>query len=216
MKPLLMLSLPNSGSTWLADLLHEHVPGCRPYFMEFFNPLRNEKHEDVLRRQFGCELVGCYRNIAWAGGVSIDADIEQTWGRESYAFTKEVWSPTKLPAFVRHFRCFVIVRSAEESFPPSRLRVWSFYEHAWFALRDAGWQVKAERTRARALEAHGLLVGRMVEDAAALGVPVVRYRDLFSRVDRLSFLLERAIGAPCVELARAIRGTRERRPRVAV
>src|ERR1700759_2119445 len=100
---LLMQTLPNSGSTWLANLLARHLPGCR-YSEEFFNPLRNPKYESILSRRFGCELISCYRNIALDGDRCIDDDIRNTWGMEGFSFTKEVFSPFKLEAFTRHFR----------------------------------------------------------------------------------------------------------------
>src|SRR5450759_2213135 len=145
-KPLLMLSLPNSGSTWFAAVLARHLPDCRYYEKEFFNPICNLKHEAVLRRNFGSELVCCYRNIALPGDARIDDDIRNTWGVEDYTFTKECQSAFKLPAFVRHFKCFVMLRSREQTFPPGRVRVWSFYEHAWFALLNAGYDLHAETT----------------------------------------------------------------------
>ena len=44
-KPLLMQGLPNSGSTWFASVAGQHIPGCRYYDKEFFNPVCNMKHE---------------------------------------------------------------------------------------------------------------------------------------------------------------------------
>ena len=63
----LMLTLPNSGSTWFAKLV-AGLPGCRYYEKEFFNPVCNLKHELVLRRNFGSELVSLL-----CGAIAIEA-----------------------------------------------------------------------------------------------------------------------------------------------
>ena len=180
MRPLLMLTLPNSGSTWFASLLAEHIPDCSYYSKEFFNPVCNLKHELVLRRNFGCELVECYRNIATPGDEHIDDDIRLTWGAEPYTFTKECNSAFKLPVFDRHFNCFVFLRKAENTFPPGRVRVWSFYEHAWFALREAGYGLHGVTTKDRAVEAHAILTEVILRDAARLKVPVINYEEVMS------------------------------------
>jgi len=178
MKPLLMQGLPNSGSTWFAALLAKNIRGCRYYDKEFFNPVCNIKHEVVLRKNFGCELVSCYRNIATAGGPGIHDDIRATWGAENYTFTKECNSAFKLPVFIEHFDCFVFLRSAKNTFPPGRARVWSFYEHAWWALREAGHDVVDISTPDRAHEAFGILTEVILYDANRLKVPVIWWEDL--------------------------------------
>lgn len=177
MKPLMMLSLPNSGSTWLAGCIAETVPDCR-YAEEFFHPMRNERHELVLRAVFGCELVSCYRNIVMPGGEDV---IRNAWIGAGFNFTKDVFSPFKLEAFLNAgFDCFVLLRAAEYSFPPTRLRVWSFYEHAWWALRDAGYPMNAFTMRGRAIEAHGIMQAALLQDARRLGVPVLWTGDLMT------------------------------------
>ena len=204
---LLMLTLPNSGSSWLADLIARHTDWSR-YSMEFFNPLRSPKHYETLARNFGCELAACYQNIASPGDEWIDDDIRQSWGLEQFNFTKEVFSPFKLEAFTRHFRCFVLQRSAEDTFPPKRIRIWSFYEHAWFALRDAGYcDGKPRHFEARALAAHAVMQSMMLLDAQRLGVPVLQYRDLFDDA-ALPGKLQAAIGDTDGRLLAAIKESR--------
>jgi hypothetical protein len=214
MKSLLMQTLPNSGSTWFATLLAQHIPGCRYYDKEFFNPVCNLKHEMVLRRNFGCELVECYRNNALPGDEHIDDDIKRTWGNEDYTFTKECNSAFKLPAFARHFNCFVFLRSAAYSFPPDRVRVWSFYEHAWFALREAGHELIGVRLHERAYEAHGILRRVILADAAQLGIPVIHYEELFldpaAIMDRL-----RSVAPVQDTFLEAVMATRRKPARVA-
>ena len=193
-KPLLMLTMPNSGSTWLAKIIADYLPGCRYYEKEFFNPVCNMKHEIVLRRNFGSELVSCFQNIASPGDAHIDHDIRATWGVERYNFTKECQSAFKLEAFLRHFRVFVFLRSEDESFPPTRARVWSFYEHAWYSLQLHGHALNAETTVDRAREAHRVIYAHLFADARRRAVPIIHYRDLFDDKALLRERLEEAIG----------------------
>jgi hypothetical protein len=212
-KPLLMLTMPNSGSTWFAKTVGAHLPGCRYYEKEFFNPVCNLKHETVLRRNFGCELVSCYRNIASAGDDHIDDDIAATWGAEDYTFTKECQSAFKLGAFLRHFRVFAFLRPEAESFPPNRARVWSFYEHAWHSLAYHGYPLRAETTPERALEAYRLIYDHIVEDTQRRGVPVLYYADLFAERDDLQERLAKAIGPGSDAILDAVIATRFRAER---
>jgi hypothetical protein len=174
-----MLSLPNSGSTWFAATLAKNIEGCRYFDKEFFNPVCNIKHELVLREQFGSELVSCYRNIAFGGNSHIHDDIANTWGKEDYTFTKECQSPFKLPIFMKHFTCFAFLRRAEHTFPPGRVRVWSFYEHAWYALREAGHHCHGDTLEERAREAHAIQTAAIIESAELLGVPIIWWEDVF-------------------------------------
>jgi hypothetical protein len=212
-KPLLMLTMPNSGSTWFAKLLAERLPGCRYYDKEFFNPICNLKHELKLRRNFGSELVDCYKNIASPGDLYIDHDIGSTWGTENYNFTKECQSGFKLEAFLRHFRVFVFLRPEAESFPPNRARVWSFYEHAWYSLQYHGYSLKAETTVDRALEAYRIIYAHIVSDAKRRRVPIIFYSDLFDQREILRERLAQALGYESDDLVDAAIATRVRSDR---
>jgi hypothetical protein len=209
-KPLLMLTMPNSGSTWFAKLIAGYLPGCRYYEKEFFNPVCNLKHEKILRRNFGSELVSCYLNIASRGDAHIDEDIAATWGVENYTFTKECQSAFKLPMFLRHFRVFVFLRPTEESFPPSRARVWSFYEHAWHSLKYHGHAVSAETTTDRAIEAHRVIYAHLEADAKRRGVPILYYSDLFGEPEDLRVRLVAALGYDGDAILDAVVATRVR------
>ena len=208
-KPLCMLSLPNSGSTWLAETIAAHSRWSR-YAGEYFNPVRNELWYPQLSKQFGCELISCYRNIARAGDRWIVDDIREVWKNSGYTFTKEVFSPYKLPAFSQVFRCFVLLRDAADTFPPGRARVWSFYEHAWHALREqglvgAGW---GDRVSQLALAAHAAMTRALTVDAIAQGVPIVQYRDLFREPHEVRATLRYALGECSDELLAAVVGSR--------
>jgi hypothetical protein len=212
-KPLLMLTMPNSGSTWFAKLLAERLPGCRYYDKEFFNPVCNLKHELILRRNFGSELIDCYRNIASPGDLSIDDDIAATWGTETYNFTKECQSGFKLEAFLRHFRVFAFLRSEAESFPPNRARVWSFYEHAWHSLQYHGFSLRAETTISRSLEAYRIIYAHIASDAERHFVPIIHYNDLFDEREILRERLARALGYESDDLVDSVIATRVRSDR---
>jgi len=212
-KPLLMLTMPNSGSTWFANLLAGCLPGCRYYEKEFFNPVCNLKHEIRLRRNFGSELVSCYQNIASPGDANIDDDIIATWGSENYNFTKECQSAFKLEAFLRHFRVFAFVRPEAESFPPNRARVWSFYEHAWHSLAYHGYTLHAETTPDRAIEAYRVIYSHILADAARHGVPIIYYSDLFDEREALRVKLAKAIGSDSDMILDAVIATRVRADR---
>jgi hypothetical protein len=208
---LLMLTLPNSGSTWLAEQIAAHSRWSR-YHPEFFNPLRNPKHYAPLAEQFGCELIDCYRNIARGGDEWIEQDIDDTWGTEDFNFTKEVFSPLKLEVFCRMFRCFVMLRNEEDTFPPKRIRVWSFYEHAWAAACEGGVPLGGGTVEARAIAAFRWMQSRLLADADRFGVPVIHYRDLFDD-HRMPGLIAAAIGECSDDLRAAIVNTRTLCPR---
>jgi len=176
-----MLSLPNSGSTWFGEQIARNIEGCR-CAPEFFNPIRNFKHERALVQHFGCELVECYDKIADPGDFRADRCIKETWGTEGFTFTKEVFSPMKLELFMRHFRCFVFLRPADLSFPPTRARVWSFYEHAYWALHNRGYGVGEHHSvRQRAIAAHTFMSEHLRFKAAENAVPVIWHHDLFRK-----------------------------------
>lgn len=215
---LLMLSLPNSGSTWLAAVIAKHLPGCRYYDMEFFNPLRNEKHEKELARDFGCELASCYTNIMKpSSGLTLEV-IDKTWGVEDYNFTKEVFCPAKAAAFSKRFNMFGLLRSFEESFPPSRLRIWSFYEHAWWSMLEHGYAgLTATTYKGRAEEAHAAMYAEIMSAASLHKFEVIKYSSLFSDdPSEINETMARAIGFSSDQLVDEIIKTRAQKSRPAV
>ena len=206
MKPLLMQSLPNSGSTWLAQVIADQLD--LRYAMEFFNPARNQRYEELLATQFGTELISCYRNIATAGDSNIDNVIAETWGKSEFNFTKEVFSPFKTAVFAKHFKVFVLLRSAAETFPPYRPRIWAFYEHGWFALRAKGVPVYSTNMRDRAYEAHAIMAKQIRMDAALLDLPVIEYEELFQSDETMRLRLQAALGQVPKALVETVKRTR--------
>ena len=104
----LLNTLPNSGSTWLGEIIGRALGRSH---LEYFNPLQNPARERQLVWNFGCELAGCFDNIASPGDEHVHDDIRASWGADDFVFTKEVFSPFKLPAFAEHFECAVLTRT---------------------------------------------------------------------------------------------------------
>lgn len=204
----LMLTLPNSGSTWFASLLARNLPGCKYYDKEFFNPICNMKHADVLVRNFGSELVSCYRNIARSGGDETLDDIRTTWFSEDYTFTKETYSPMKLEQFIFYFDCFAFLRKRENTFPPRRSRVWSFYEHAWHGLVEEGFALEGKTLEARAIEAHWVMQKTIIESAERASVPVLWFEELFESDDKVMEKIVEVTGMELPGLLNDIKQTR--------
>ena len=179
-KQYVILSLPSAGSDWLADVIRQSS-GLRYYHKEFFNPLTNPNHSPRLSDGFGCELVGCYQNIAapWKEHVEeLDNIYAETWDVEDYDFDKEVFSPFKVGWYARHFQVVVLVRSEESVFPPVRLRVWQWYEAIWQSIAHL-FQAKPQGTIvAHALCGYKVALSAITDDAAELHIPVLRYDDL--------------------------------------
>lgn len=227
-KPLMMMSLPNSGTTWLGDVIARFLPrGPEAYTREYFNPVFTYKHDVQLRRFFGADLVSCYHNLALADAPGIDECIRDTFFADGrYDFTKEVFSPFKLGVFARHFDCFLMMRSAQDSLPPNRVRVWNSYEHIWHALKLlsdlTGMQstfgpLTAKDTYSKAYEAHAICDTVLRADAARLGVPVIEFQDLmFGTEASVRALLEPVLSehvTSIAELASEICRTRKVTPR---
>lgn len=212
MKPPILISIPNSGSSWLGDVIGRHLLRGK-YYREYFNPaLCPRRHEDVLGAHFGTELVGYYRNIARGPQPGFDEAVRGTWfEQEQFTFTKHVFDPFKLEGFARHFAPFVLLRREEDSLPPKRGRVFGFYEHCWHSLRDAGFPVTAVGLVQRAHEAHRVMLTRLRSDAEALHIPILEYRDIFVGDEReqteIFEPLIRGIANP-VEVAKDIVATR--------
>jgi len=174
-RPKLLLTMSSSGGKWLASTVARHLPGCRYYDKEFFNPWCNPKHEVWLREAFGCEQASCYRNIARPGDKDVREVIERTWGREQYTFTKECFSAFKVELLMETFDIVGLVRSTEDVFPPRRSNVWNCYEHTWMSLVENGIPMCATRGRERAEEAHAYISNKIRRDGKRLGFPVVEF-----------------------------------------
>ena len=181
----MILSLPNHGSDWLCEILAKHGHGdvLRYYHKEFFNPICNPKHATVLEDAFGCELASCYHNIG-VRSCEQEAEIASvyrlTWMAEHYNFDKENFSAMKVPFFARHFQLAFLYRAVDNVFPPSRLRVWAFYDAIYMGLLSTGVVQDNEQRdlKERARVAHAACWGEMRHQAEKLDAPILDYERL--------------------------------------
>jgi hypothetical protein len=181
----MILSLPNSGTDWLCRILAKHGKGdgLRYYEKEFFNPICNPKYAMMLEPVFGCELAYCHENIGIWSEVQdeeLEAVYQDSWACESYNFDKENYSALKVRFFARHFELVFLFRPVENVFPPSRLRVWAWYDAIYSALVATG---MIEETgpidlEGRSVAAHKTCWDVMWKEAEAIGAPVLDYERL--------------------------------------
>ncbi len=200
-RPIALLSLPNTGTDWFADMLLRQNPHLR-YYREYFNPICNPVHENVLNRAFGCEMVDNYAMIAKAGGHH-EKVYQQTWAKENYNFTKENYSGFKLNWFVTHFDCVVLYRRAELSLPGSRLPVKAWYDAMYCSLLRNRWTLEpdvrvlvdfaveqADTIAKRLVAAFVIYYYKLLRDAHRHNVPILDYDRLMdlTQVDLASYL----------------------------
>ena len=217
MKPGLMLGIPNSGTSWLGECIGKHLRGGKKYYREYFNPaLCPREHELTLGGHFGSEIVSYYRNIADPAGPGFDSAVQRTWfQQDEFGFTKDVFNPFKLEGFTRHFNCFVLVRDVLESWPPSRGRVYAFYDAIWHALDCAGgWSLRGGDIYGRCDEARDIIDSSLISSARDLNVPIIDYSLLFDERARVLEALQPIQPyADAGAVANEIVATRKRHPR---
>lgn len=189
-KPLLLASQSNSGSTWFSQCIAQADPSLRMFPKEFFNPILNTRHFEMLSRTMGCELVNCIGHLARVRSQQeIDTVVERTWQTENYNFTKENYSAFCLVPLAKHFDVFFLFRDIERCFPPERNMVRHWYDcWFWSMLRNGVIHSEmAEFLFAEATNSHRRavvgweLVRRELKNAAAiLEAPVVDYETLIT------------------------------------
>jgi hypothetical protein len=220
-RPIALLSLPNTGTDWFADLLLRQNPALR-YYREFFNPICNPKYEDELNKAFGCEMVENYRMLARPYCLCDDV-YWRTWAREEYNFTKENYSAFKLDWFSLRFDVFVLYRRAELTFPGERLQVKTWYDAMFASLVKNKWGLErdvrslvdfacqhADTVNKRQVAAFAIYYFKLLKDAHRYGVPVLDYDQLMlASTEELSCLLRQLPGVRDVEqLAQGVSATR--------
>lgn len=176
---IILLSLPNMGTDWLASALVTHNPALR-YYREFFNPITNWKYADILATAWGCEIPSTVGNIA-SPSVPLEAVYRQTWLNESFNFTKENFSPFRLPFFASRFQVFVLLRTPELVFPPGRPSVYAWYDALYEGMladddvRGLLRVAAPETLNQRCVAACEILSQKLRADAARFGVRVLDY-----------------------------------------
>jgi len=79
----------------------------------------------------------CFQNIGITAHQQmngLERVYQKTWLTEEYNFDKENFSALKVDFFVRHFHVAFVYRSFENVLPPSRLRVWAWYDAIYTAI----------------------------------------------------------------------------------
>ena len=179
MKPIMMLGMPNCGSTWLAPIIATYS-GLSYYDKEFFNPGTNPLHREEIASGFGSEQVSTYMNIAndvEKHSDALDAIFESTWAKYTWDFDKEVYMAWKLPWVTRHFTCFVLDRKPGSLFPASRANVLIWYEAIHHSLMAHG---RVELTAKRTLLSRAMLAHRIGRELLLrAGLPIIDL-DVFS------------------------------------
>lgn len=185
----MILSTPNCGTDWLCKILASHGRGLSYYNKEFFNPICNERYGEVLASAFGCELASCYRKIAQkVSADELDRVYDATWLQQTCNFDKENFAAWRVEFFAERFDLAFLQRPVVGVFPPSRLRVWAWYDAIWqsavqacrlhgfpFSLRD------------RARQAYWAAWCELSSWAERLNAPVIQY-DVLCRGDRQAVL----------------------------
>lgn len=177
-KPLMMMTLPSSGSTWLADVIVRELGlVAHQKSAEFFQPLTNLGLYEPLSRCFGSENPSCMSNITTMPKKDEFEYAVAQFHKHGYTFCKEVFQFYHTPMFVNHFRVFFLYRSAEDTFPPRRLRVLSWYDAIATSIEsNIGNRFSKTNLLARSIEAHEWCWGYLIKGyAEAYGLPILDY-----------------------------------------
>lgn len=186
MRSWMCLSLPNSGSDWFANLVAQCTPGARYYHKEFFNPVTNWPHMEELASVFGCELPSTAANLyRQMHGMRDNEDetamlavIDRTWRcQQKWNCNKEVWSFGNAGIFKHRFVLWGLTRSANTLFPPSRARVWCWYDAIACGAGILNTSIEFEQ---RCRHAHKVATELLLQDADRHGFPVLEYDKIVS------------------------------------
>ena len=169
----MLLSVPNSGSDWLAPLLAK-AEGLNYFDKEFFSPICNQKYREVIASGFGCEMVSNYHMIGvdWKRQQPyLESLYRKTWERETWTADKEVFAFRKIGFFAPRFRCIALHRSRDLTLPPKRRRVQVYYDAIYWALdRPPGPDLKT-----RVLRAFDQASAELLQACADFSIPVLDY-----------------------------------------
>jgi len=213
----ILITTPNTGSTWLAKILAKHSDA--PYYdKEFFNPSTNPVYRDVIAEEFGCELIGCYRNIARPiASPALEEMLRRTWWRHGWRFNKEVYAAFKLDALQQFFDTAILWRRFDEVFPPLRSRVWGWYEAIYVSAIEAGLAAPIEGGLfARAMEGWRLAwqeIDECAADAPRIDHDLLMTAGASNIAVHLAQLNGMLPSLRCADAAAEIVATREPRPK---
>lgn len=188
-----LLALPNTGSDWVAKTICKVNPTLK-YHREFFNPICNQPMAKEIERAFGweCAPYNIARDVAC---LPLDDVKANTWDRTHLTFTKEVYSAFKVDWFVKHFRCIVVTRGVENTFPPRRENVPIFFQamytslvrhkHSYPLLEPAisFVQATAKNVQQRNVGAFLIYTHQLLSSAARHTLPVLEWERLIKPED---------------------------------
>ena len=186
----MILSLPNTGSDWLAKVICDTNENIE-YAREFFNPICNRKYETDLKPYFGCEMGSCEEGIAKKITEKEYDDIfAKTWGHENYNYTKENYSSFKVEHHVRNFNCCVLYRRLSKTLPGQRdwCVVDNWYCSMFYSLKlnletieDSLKPLvefsmeKAEKFEEQCAMAHLIYYSKLFLEANKYSLPIINY-----------------------------------------
>lgn len=193
MNQIMILSMPNSGSDWLAESICESQDD-RKYFREFFNPATNNLYCDILLNEFGCEYTKMNKNIIAFNDKRAEDIYNKTWKNECYNLAKENYSFSKMSFYKKHFNCFVFVRDVKNSLPAKRnVEVNGWYLAIYYSLLENKnilpflFQNKIDdftKRETRLIEkvvfSYSIYNQYIIYLAIKNSIPIVRYEDIIS------------------------------------
>lgn len=177
-RPVLLATIPSSGSSWIADCYVQAYPDRR-CTREFFSATYNWRMAERIEEDCGDMMYTTVHLLACKLSVfRVRQLLEDTWKQASFDFTKECHLAWSLESFAEFFDCIVLVRPFEATFPPHRARVIRWYEHLFWSLlinhRLDSFCFNAGKTpTTRAAIAHYYGTRRLCEAARKIGTTVV-------------------------------------------
>lgn len=209
-RPLMINAMPSSGSDWFVSCLQAACPEivCHPTAKEFFNPLCNLEHYDAMSKVFGCETVDCYKNITRLIRPEEAEPFVDMFMSQELTMTKEVWSAWHGFMFGRWFDVVGFVRRPENTFPPTRIRVWSWYRAVAASLGIDG------DLKSSCLRAHDAMWKEIQHSLLDIYLPTIQWEKCMSyELDQLDKYFNGLLPSwiPCRRLAEIICETRRLR-----
>jgi hypothetical protein len=233
-RPYALLSLPSSGSDWLARVICGGIDATMTS-KELFNPMCNLENYDTLIKCFGCESSQGIKQIARKLDQKLWEQMSEAMekvGPITDGVIKDNFSFNRMSWYCNRFKTFALVRSFRETFPPNRLRVLQWYDAIYESIFTAGAEdsdplviwARDERQFPnwgifeRAMFGWFLSLRKLLADAQRNGVPVLLYdRLMWLSDDRLHLYVKDKLGKLFPEpniicIASGIQSTRQ--PRV--
>lgn len=209
-RPVLLATIPSSGSSWIADCYEQAYPDRR-CTREFFSATYNWKLAERLEQDVGDMMYATIPLLT--AGLSVERVwklLDDTWDQFGFEFTKECHLAWSLESFSVFFDCIVLVRPFEATFPPNRARVIRWYEHLYWSLfmnkRLDAFSIEQGKTpTTRAAIAHYFATRRLCQAAKNIGTKVVISEELefpsqYQEVELIAKATHRPVARPVEHL----------------